>query len=64
MSYLCDVLFIFARIFIFTNDIASCKQTYLFFVHFLEYLVLFCMITWMKKANNFQIAKIQPQGIA
>ena len=34
MSYLCDVLFIFARIFIFTNDIASCKQTYLFFVHF------------------------------
>ena len=21
------------------------------------------MITWMKKANNFQIAKVQPQGV-
>ena len=24
----------------------------------------FLMITWMKKANNFQIVKVQPQGIA
>ena len=22
------------------------------------------MITWMKKANNFKIAKVQPQGVA
>ena len=22
------------------------------------------MITWMKKAHNFQIAKVQPQGVA
>ena len=22
------------------------------------------MITWLKKANNFQIAKVQPQGVA
>ena len=22
------------------------------------------MITWMKKVNNFQIAKVQPQGVA
>ena len=21
------------------------------------------MITWMKKPNNFQIAKVQPQGV-
>ena len=24
----------------------------------------FWMITWMKTVNNFQIAKIQPQGVA
>ena len=24
----------------------------------------FWMITWMKKVNNFQIAKVQPQGVA
>ena len=35
----------------------------LFFVHFLEYLLIFWMITWMKKANNFQIARVQPQGV-
>ena len=22
------------------------------------------MITWMKKANNFQIPKVQPRGVA
>ena len=22
------------------------------------------MITWMKNVNNFQIAKVQPQGVA
>ena len=24
----------------------------------------FQMITWMKNVNNFQIAKVQPQGVA
>ena len=24
----------------------------------------FSVITWMKNVNNFQIAKVQPQGIA
>ena len=24
----------------------------------------FWMITWMENVNNFQIAKIQPQGVA
>ena len=24
----------------------------------------FCMIKWMKNVNNFQIAKVQPQGVA
>ena len=41
MSYLCDFLFIFSLIFIVINHINSFKQGYLFFVHFLEYLLLF-----------------------
>ena len=34
-------IFIFSLIFIVINHITSFRQTYLFFVHFLEYLVLF-----------------------
>ena len=41
MSYLCDLLFVFSLIFIVINHITSFKQTYLFLVQFLEYLVLF-----------------------
>ena len=32
---------------------------YLLFAHFLDYF----SVTWMKKANNFQIVKTQPQGL-
>ena len=41
MLYLCDLFFIFSLIFSVINHITSFKQTYLFFVHFLEYLLLF-----------------------
>ena len=41
ISYLCDLLFIFSLIFIVINHITSFKQMYLFFVHFLEYFILF-----------------------
>ena len=41
MSYLWDLFFIFSLIFIVINRITSFKQTYLFFVHFLECLPLF-----------------------
>ena len=34
------------------------------FAHFLEYVLLFLTITWINNVNNFQIAKVQPQGIA
>ena len=34
-------IFIFSLIFIVINHITSFRQTYLFFVHFLEYLLLF-----------------------
>ena len=41
MSVLCDLFFIFSIAFIVINHITSFKQTLLFFIHFLEYLVLF-----------------------
>ena len=41
MSYLCDIFFIFSLIFIIIYHMTSFKQTYLFLVHFLEYLLLF-----------------------
>ena len=43
MSYLYDLFFslISSLIFIFINHMTSFKQTYLFFVHFLEYIPLF-----------------------
>ena len=38
---LCDLFFIFSLIFIVINHMTSFKQAYLFFVHVLEYLLLF-----------------------
>ena len=40
MSYPCDLLFIFSLILIVINHRTPLKQTHLFFVHFLEYLLL------------------------
>ena len=35
------------------------------FLHiFKNMFYYFWMITWMKKANDFQIAKVQPHGVA
>ena len=31
---------------------------------FLEYVLLFGMITWMKNVNNFQPVKVQSQCVA
>ena len=41
MSYLCDLFFIFSLIFIAINQITSFKKMNLFFVHYLEYPLLF-----------------------
>ena len=41
MSYLFDLFLTFSLIFIIINHITSFKQKYLFFVHFLEDLLLF-----------------------
>ena len=41
MSYLCDLFLIFSLIFIVINQITSFKKMNLFFVHYLEYPLLF-----------------------
>ena len=64
MSYLCDLFFIFSITLIVINHITSLKQTHLCFVHFSECLLFSWMITWMKKANKFQITKAQRHGLA
>ena len=64
MSDLWDLFFIFSLIFIVINHITSLKWTHLFFVHFLNISYCFRMIMWIKKASNFQIAKVQPPSVA
>ena len=67
-TYLCDLFFNFSFIFIFINHLTTCKQTHLFFVHFLEYLLLFLDDNVDEESEEsdffFEIAKIQPQGVA
>ena len=41
VSYLCDLFFTFSLMFILINNITSFNQTYVFFVHSLEYFLLF-----------------------
>ena len=65
MSYLCGIFFIFSLIFTVTNHITSLKQTPLSFCTFFRISpIIFWMITWMNKVNNFQMEKVQPQGVA
>ena len=63
-SYLCDLFFNFSFIFIVIIHISTSKQRYLFLYIFQNISYYFQMTTWRKKANNFQVAKVQPQGIA
>ena len=41
MSYLCNLFFIFNLIFVVINHVTSLKQTHLFLLHFLGYLIIF-----------------------
>ena len=62
---ICDLLFIFSLIFAIMNHIISVKQTKKFFCIFFRISPInFGMIMLMKKANNFQIVNVQPQGVA
>ena len=41
MSYIFGLFFIFSLVFIVINHVLSLKQTHLFFVYFLEYVISF-----------------------
>ena len=60
--YLLDLFFIFSLIFFAINHISSFKFTC--FLHIFQNTSYYLwMITWMKKPNNFLIAKVQPQHV-
>ena len=62
MSYLFDLFFIFIFVFIVINGMNTVTLVLLlFFQNMYHY---FGTITWMKIVKNFQIAKVQPQGVA
>ena len=63
MLYLCNLFFIF--IFSMVNCMIQWMQTHICSsTYFLEYFLFLWMITWIKNVNNFQIAKVQYQGVA
>ena len=61
MLFLCDLFFICSLTVIAINHY-NVINTGTLFLYIIFYY--FWMIRWMKKANNFQIAKVQPQGVA
>ena len=64
MSYICDLFFIFSFVFVVIDHITSLKQTHLFFVRFSEHRLLFLDDNVDEKSEQFQIANVQPQGVA
>ena len=65
MLYLQDLIVILSLIFIVINHIITLKQTHLFFNYiFWNISYYFWILTWMRKANKFRIAKVQPSGFA
>ena len=57
MSYLYDLFFIFSLIFIVIYYIISFKQTYLFFVHFSKYVLLFLDDNVDEESRKFSNSK-------
>ena len=53
MPYLYDLFFVFSLTFIVTNHVTLFKQMYLFFVHFLEYRVLFFDDNVVEESEKF-----------
>ena len=64
MSYMCDLFFNFSLIFIVINDINTFKQVFVFLYILLGYLQLFLDDNMDEESEYFQIAKVQPQGVA
>ena len=50
--YFCDILYILSLIFVVVNHITSLEQTHLYFVHFVEYLLLFLDDNVDKNSEN------------
>ena len=63
MSYICDLFFIVIFIFIMINCISQEYRDTYSFDYFYDVSYYFWTI-WTKNANNFQIAKVQSQGVA
>ena len=61
MSYICDLFFIYIFIFI----IITCMDTeaLVILLIFKNMSYNFWVITWMRNVNNFQIVKVQSQGV-
>ena len=57
MPHICDLFFIFTLIVIVINHITSFKQTFLFFVHFLENLLLFVDDNVDEESEQFSNSK-------
>ena len=62
MSYQCDLCFIFIFIFIVVNRMNV--DTLVLLLIFQKITYYFWMIMWMKNVNNFQVAKVEPEGVA
>ena len=62
VSYLCNLFFIFSLIVISINNISPLKQTYLLFVYFLEYLLLFLDDNMDEESKHFSNSKSSPAG--
>ena len=60
---LCDLFFIFIFIFIMINRINTDALVLLLIFQNMPYYY-FWITTWLKKVNNFQMANVQPQGVA
>ena len=63
MSYICDLFFIVIFIFIMINCISQEYRDTYSFDYFYDVSYYFWTI-WTKNTNNFQIAKVQSQGVA
>ena len=61
-SYLCDLVFISVFSFIMINRVNT--DTFVLLLIFQNMSYYFWMTTWMKNVKNFQIAKVQTQGVA
>ena len=64
MSYICDLFFNFSLIFIVINHINTFKQVFVFLYILLGYLQVLLDDNMDEESEYFQIAIVQPQGVA